>query len=209
MIAALLLAAVSTVLWAAPEQSGFLDSYPPLQADASMAGVQRWESPSFDRAKYTRVIIEPITIFIAADSKYKGIDADDLKTLADGFRTALIDALEPDYPVVEKAGSGTLVARLAITNVKLKKKKRGLLGYTPVGMVVTAAKDAAGKRIELVDAGIEAELVDAMTGDQLAVVVDRPPLSGEQGEPESWAAIQARLQSYARRFRERMDAARK
>ena len=120
----------------------------------------------------------------------------------------LVDELEPTYPVVSKAGPGTMVVRLAITDVKMKKKKRGLLGYTPIGIVVTAAQDAAGARVSLVDAGIEGELLDALTGERLAVLVDKGlKASKDKDEKLSWDDIDQRLRFYAKRFRARLDAA--
>lgn len=192
----------------AEQSSGFLQDYPTLTPVADVPGASRWEKPGFKRGDYDRVIIAPITIFIAEDSPYKGLDADQLKSLSDGLKSALTDALEPDIAVVDKPSKGTLAVRLAITKVKLNEKERGLLGYTPIGFVVTSAQQAAGHGVELVDAGIEGELLDAVSGERLVVVVDNAPLAGEDGEKEdSWSAIQARLKIYAERFRQRMDEA--
>jgi hypothetical protein len=58
--------------------------------------------------------------------------------VTNNFRKALIKHLEPAYPVVDTNGQDVLELRLAITNVVAEKKKRGLLGYTPVGFVIGA-----------------------------------------------------------------------
>ena len=44
--------------------------------------------------------------------------------------------------MVNKAGPGVLYLRAALTNVKVAKKKRGVLGYTPIGFVATSVAHA-------------------------------------------------------------------
>jgi len=200
----------STVLLAispvyADQNSGFLDSYPPLKPDTDRPGAMIHESAGFDRSRYSKVMISPITLFLHPKSEYQGIEPDQLKALADGFYSALVDALEPDFPVVDKPGPGVLVARLAITNIKVKKKKRGLFSYTPIGLAASAVKSSAGASIIIKDANLEVELLDSETGKQLAVLVDRSPLEDKTGQPgQSWDAIQKTLDFYASRFRNRM-----
>jgi len=191
-----------------PSTTDFIDGDVVLQKDADKAGAYRYESPGLDLSSYDRVIIAPVEIWIHPKSKYKGSSPDDLKLISDTFINSLVSELEPAYPVVSKAGPGTMLVRLAITDVKMKKKKRGLLGYTPIGIIVTAAKDVAGSRVSLQSAGIEAELLDAQTGERLAVLVDKGlKAPKDKKEKLSWDDIDQRLRFYAKRFRARLDAA--
>jgi hypothetical protein len=110
---------------------------------------------------------------------------------------------------VSKPGACVLGLRLAITNVHAKKKKRGLLGYTPVGIVATAAKRSIkGQSIDLVNATIEAEMLDTESNERLGALVDSGPHSPEdkKEKKKSWEEVEAVLKFYAKRFRERMDA---
>jgi len=210
MLLGLFTSAVMSPAWAkdAPSTTDFIEGDVALQKDADKAGAYRYESPGLDLSNYDRVIIEPVEIWIHPKSKYKGASPDDLKLISDSFVNSLISELEPAYPVVSKAGPRTMVVRLAITDVKLKKKKRGLLGYTPIGMIVTAAKDMAGSRVSLQSAGIEAELLDAQSGERLAVLVDKGlKAPKDKKEKLSWDDIDQRLRFYAKRFRARLDAA--
>lgn len=190
--------------------SGFLEDYPAFEQDKDRPGALVYFQPGLDLKPYTKIIIDPIEIWYAPNSKYKGIKPDDLKALTDAFRMALINELEPDYPVVNKTGPGVLGIRLAITNVHVKKKKRGLLGYTPVGLVVTTGIALAGKNINLMDATIEAELLDSQTNERLGVLIDEQSASPEKKKKNktSWEEIENTLKFYAKRFRERMDAER-
>ncbi len=189
--------------------SGFLDKYPDLKPDKDRAGAHIYEKPGYDLSAYTKVMIDPITIFIDPNSKYKGIDPDELMILAHSFRETIIQNLEPEYPVVGQQGAGVLRMRIAITNVKLKKKKKGLFSYTPIGMVASGVQSSAGKNINLVKASIEAELIDGKTGEQVGVLVDTQPHKGGEDEKPSWDTIQKTFEFYAKRFRQRMNEARK
>ncbi len=187
--------------------SKFIDNMPQLAQDPDRAGAMVWTRPDVDRSAYTKIMIEPITIFISPDSEYQDIDPDELKALADGFSETLIRTLEPEIAVLNKAGPGVVYMRVALTNVKLAKKKRGLLGYTPVGLVVTAAKDITGARISMKEAAVEIEMLDSVTGERLGVLVDRAPTAAGE-EKLSWDAINQVFKFYAERFKARMQVSR-
>ena len=93
------------------------------------------------------IIIDQPEIFIAADSKYKGMSPDEMKILADTFRSVMQDAFVEKYQLAASPGANTLQMRSAITNVHLKKKGRSILGYTPVGLVVGTAKASVARRV--------------------------------------------------------------
>lgn len=210
-LAAALLAAALAVggaTAAAGEYSGFLDGYPDLETVEGAPGVEGWENPAYDPSRYQRVMLDPVIIYLHPDSEDKGIDADTMKAVSDGLHQALVEVLEPAYPVVTHPNDATVQVRIAVTGVKMKKKSRGLLGYTPIGFVVTAAQDAAGKRIELDEAGLEIEVLDANTGERQLVAVMADALKGDDGRKAgSWDAVEARLKALAERFRARLEAA--
>jgi hypothetical protein len=208
IISSLLLAGAALSI-AAPQHvlaaSGFIEQMPALVPDADRPGAMVWFKPGLDRAAYQKIVIEPITIFISPDSEYQGLDADALKALSDGFASTLTHTLEPEIPVLNTGGPGTTHLRAALTNVKLVKKKRGLLGYTPVGFALTVAQDVAGARISLKEAVLEVEMLDAATGERLGVLVDRAPASGA-GDNLTWDAINQTFSFYAQRLKARMQS---
>ena len=186
--------------------SEFIEDMPELSQDPDRAGAMIWESPDFKRADYTRVMIEPITVYISPESKEKGLRADELKALADGFVEAVTISLEPEVPVVSQPGPGVLYIRAALVDVKMDNKKRGLMGYTPIGFVVTAAANAAGERLILTDAVLEVEVLDSVNGERLGVLTDKAPSSAD-GQDLSWDSISQTLTYYADRFKQRMQIA--
>lgn len=200
----LLLAAVLGFQLNAVRASDFIENMPELTQDPDRSGAMIWLKPGLDRSVYTRVMIEPITIFISPDSEYKGLDANNLKTLADGFQEAITKTLEPEVPVVNQGGKGVLYVKAALSNVKLAKKRRGLLSFTPIGLVVHAAEDAAGADISLKDAVLEIETLDAVSGERVGVLVDKAPETGN--EKLSWDSITSTFKYYAERFKTHIQA---
>ncbi len=197
---------VPGVVWAQGEYSGFLDDYPAMEQDADRPGAMIWRKPGLDLGKYDRVLIEEITMFLDAKSKYKGMKPDRMKAITDAFRHVLTNELEPEYPTVSKPGPGVLWVRLAVADVRLAKKKRSILNFTPAGFALRAIQDAAGTTVLLQSATLEAEMLDSHTGERLAVLVDRQS-AATGSKVASWDTLNETLVFYAKRFRSRLDKA--
>lgn len=187
-------------LVSAAELSGFLINYPKLAKDPDVAGANVWMSSPTALQAYDRVRLEPVEIWIHPDSAYKGIEPDEMKLLTDSFMNVLAEKLEPEYPLVMKSGQNVLGVRIAITNINLQKKKRNLFGYTPIGFAATTAMEAAGKRVSLKDAIVEAELYDTSNDKRLVVVVLDSKIVSDQYSNEkelSWENVEQSLEIFA------------
>jgi len=198
--------------WAAepPKLSKFIENPATLAPKSGMEGVWYWNKSGVKFKDYNKVLLADIEIFLAPDSEYDGINANQMKALSDSMRAVMIDALEPDYPMVSKPGSGVIVARIAITNVHLGKEKHQLGKYTPVGLLFGGAKKIAGKsktNFSLKGASVEAEMFDAQSGERLAIRIDTKPLRSLKGKTKemSWDAIEESLKVYGKRFREGVE----
>lgn len=163
--------------------------------------IQRW-------ADYKAILIDQPEIFIAADSKYRGAKGDQLKQLADVARLSVIERLEAaGAAVADEPGPDVLYMRWAITDLYLKKKKRGLLSYTPAGFVIHATKQAVvrdlWKKINIVEFAIEIEITDFVTGEVLGAAVSRQQgLRRERDQDEdlvTWQELDALFNSVGER----------
>ena len=202
----IVLGMISLPATAAENYSGFIDNYPELRADPDRPGASLYEKPGFDRSAYGKVMFSPITIFMHPESEYQGLDPDQISALSTGFIDILIEELEPDIPVVDKPGKGVLVARIAITNLRAKKKDRVVFSLIP-GLSIRAGQKSAGKNLKLNDAVLEIEVLDGETGERLAVLVDSQALADKKGNAEqSWAGIESSLKFYAKRFKARLES---
>ena len=204
--------AFTSQAWGAgqPKLSDFVMSpAPEMQPIPEMEGAWFWNKPGLEFKNYDKIFLEDIEIFLAPDSKYKGINANQMKALSDSMRAVMVAALEPEYPVVSKAGPGVLVARLAITNVYLDKPKHKFGQYTPIGLLASGLKGIAGvpKNFSIRNASVEAEMFDFEIGERVAVRVDTSPLRSLNEDPDelTWEAIEESLKVYGKIFRERVD----
>lgn len=159
------------------EDSGFLSDYSKLTAAGQATAADRIyiQDGLFDRAgQFQGIFVDQPEIFIASDSKYKGISPDDMKAIADAMRASIMQALQGDFLVLAAPKEGGLTLRVALTNVHLQKKKRGLLSYTPVGFVVhgvSAALEGVMTKVNLTGADIELELEASTTSEALAMAI--------------------------------------
>ena len=195
---------------AAPQMSGFLLNYPLMKPVQGEAGAWAWDSPEANLAAYDRVMFDPVEIWLAADSEYKGIAPDQMKVLSDSLISMITEELEPDFPVVTQPGPGVLRIRLALTNVKLKKKRR-VVSYLPIGLAVSGVRRLSGRmnNVQLQATSLEAEMLDSVSGRRIAVRIDNAPggrpMDAGSTESMSWDALEDTLQFYARRLRTRLE----
>jgi len=205
-------AAFGSVLAQDLQYSDFLSDYSQLKksSDKYMDYTYVAADAPAKMANYTAVMIDQPEIFVAANSKYKGMKPDDMKVLADAFRTSMAQSLSANYMIVDQPGPNVLYVRFAISNIQLKKKKKGLFSYTPIGLVVGAAKSAMTsdftKKIDLKGLTIEMEILDSTSEEQLAALLQTR--SEKKDEPVSWAELEALIAVYSQRVRCKLDNAR-
>ena len=136
-------------------------------------------------------------LYYAQDSKDKDISADEMTEINKDLHGALVDALGKHFDIVMKPGSDTMLMNVAVTNIKLKHKKRGLLGYTPIGLVATTAGNIAGKRLVIGHASLQGEFVDGVSGDKLAIFQVDQVKNLDDKKQLSWKDVQLTLQDMA------------
>lgn len=126
-------------------------------------------------SQYRSVFVDRPNVRLSAASGYQGAKPDDLAAVADLMRETMTSQLEADgYRVVNEPGPGVLTVRLALSDLALRKKKRGLFAYTPVGAIIKAGTDATKDMMDKYDITsmtLEAELADSESQELLAQVV--------------------------------------
>ena len=193
--------------------SGFLDNYEQLEPAEDVWLNYVYTGPDFRPkvAGTTAFMLEQPEIFIAPDSKYKGMKPDDMKMLADSLRAVFGETLAEKYQIAASPGPNTLIFRMALTNVHMKKKGRGLLGYTPVGFVASGAKKALMNdfvdNIMLTEVVWEAEILDSQTGERYGALIIGLGDKENKKEFTSWDQLMAALEVGAQRVLCRIDNA--
>ena len=139
-----------------PGQAGFLSDYSNLEEVDDNHLVYL----SGNAGNYSKFIIDPVAMLYRQPEEKRIFSDEELEDLQVHFKTAVIEALTEDdgYPVVEVAGPGTARLRIGITDVDDTIGALNITIYTKI--------TGAG----LGGAAFEGELVDSMTGEQIAAV---------------------------------------
>jgi hypothetical protein len=139
-----------------PEQTGFLSDYSKLVRDED----GQWLYTESRTAQYSRFLIEPISVLIEpkGEAKFTPAEIEELKA---HFVSKMTLALTKNdgYEVVSEPGPGVASFRLAITEIDASIAALNLSIYTK----------ATGAGLGGIAA--EGEIVDSMTGEQLAAAI--------------------------------------
>jgi len=189
------------------EYAGFLSDYSQLKADAVLGE----EAQTYARAdaeknlhKYVAIIIDPIAVYVLTDADDSQMPDDDSVTLDDYFRYELIDAVADVFPVVDEPGPLVLRLRAAIVGVDIGAEVTG----------VADENEPLPRAIDIGKVGIELELLDSESGEQIAAMVDRAHLGAgavvetkDFSKDEKYALAVEAFDGWADRLREFLDEA--
>ena len=159
-------------------------------------------------AKYTALMIDQPEVLISQGSDYKGAKPVDLEAIAELMRKDVTDAMKAGgYGVVDTPGPNVLYLRLAITDLALARKKRGVLAYTPVGFVLKAGVDATRDMMEKYDilgVNVQGQYADSVSKEVLAEFVG---VRGNNGQRMTFDQLESDMKGAASRLRCRVDNA--
>ena len=115
--------------------------------------------------------------------------------------------------MVVEPGPNVLYMRIALTNLYLKKKKRGIMGYTPVGALVQVGSDAMKgmmSKVDIIEMALQAELLDSQSEEVLAAMVikrgaRKDKKTGQKLARMDFDEFRAVLREYGARFSCRLE----
>ncbi len=139
-----------------PGQAGFLSDYSNLEE----VDENHLVYVSGNIGNYSKFIIEPVAMLYRQPEEKRIFDDEELEDLKVHFKTAIIEALTEDdgYQVVEVAGPGTARLRVGITDVD------DTIGVLNISIYTKITGAGLG------GAAFEGEVVDSITGEQIAAV---------------------------------------
>jgi hypothetical protein len=184
--------------------TGFLTDYKRLQPAPGGDGVECWRSASMDVKHYDKMMISRIVVSIAPPKDKDAeqtIDPSDLKTLTDYFHGSLAKAIKPHMQLVDKAGPGVVVMRIALTHLVPTTVSESVAGtLIPFAFVAEAGAGVAtgrpaGATPYMGETGMEMQFRDGASGAVLAECRDTEVgrkyagevNSGTAGAAQTWA----------------------
>jgi uncharacterized protein DUF3313 len=195
---------------AGKEFSGFLKDYSNLKPNPNVDG----NALTFVNAnqqknlhKYIAMIVDPVQVYLASDADESKLPEKARGVGARYFHNALIGAVSGAFPVVDQPGTLVLRLRSAIIGVDVG-------GEVPAADKPANPDDTLDRFVNIGKVGVEMELVDSETGEQIAAMVDRENLGAgaEIGavnfsRQEKWAAAREAFDGWAHHVREFLDSA--
>ena len=137
--------------------NGFLSDYSKLQKNPRYEGSRIYSNPETSLKKYSRFIINPVQVRLSSLGTNRSADPEKLHEISQYAHQQFVSALQSNgYPVVTSPGPGTLILRSALTEVAPSAfKTRSFLMNVSLG-----------------GASIEAEFVDALSGEIIIAVME-------------------------------------
>lgn len=156
--------------------SGFLGDYSMLEKGPKGMADYVYFDHNADWSKYTKIYIENIDLWKSndPDSPLGKLSPDDQQMLVNFLHTAVANALEKDFEIVDKAGPDTLVIHGAITDTGKSWPVVNLVSTVyPAALVLSLGKQAlTGTAAFVGKVRIEAYFTDGVTGQRVAAIVD-------------------------------------
>jgi hypothetical protein len=172
--------------------TGFLSDYSKLQkeSDTSMRYVNTQAAPS-----YTGFIIDPVEVRLYSDEKAKGkITDEQLRDLTGYMHSKIREAIQDaGLKIAYQPAAGVARIRAALTNIE----KTDAINILPQASLLGAGVGGAS---------MEAEIVDSMTSQQIAAVLQsgkgsRVPFTN-LGD---WTAAKGVMDQWAKNFQKKLE----
>jgi hypothetical protein len=137
--------------------NGFLSDYSKLQQNPRYQGSKIYTNPEIPLKNYSRFIVNPVQVRLSSIGAHRGADASKQQEISQYAHQQFVSALQTGgYEVVTNPGPGTLILRSALTEVAPSElKPRSFL-----------------MNISLGGASIEAEFIDALSGEVVVAVTE-------------------------------------
>jgi hypothetical protein len=189
--------------------SGFLADYARLKPVEGVDGLSRFVDKSVNLSGFTKLLIEPVQIYLVPNPEYRGLQPDALKRMTDAFQSAFIDATSGGYQIVTAPGADVLRVRLAITGVQAVAPPLNPTDFIPIKALFNFARARAGDAPQIAEISAELEVLTPDNRQVAAAVATRKSDKDlAQSDMIRWADLQPIVTSWAKNFRVGLDAAR-
>jgi len=185
--------------------SGFLSKYDALKQspifENTLVYVKQDDAKNIH--KYFAVIVEPVEIYAATNADTTKIPDRGRTALAAYFQNDITRAVSDAFPIVNEPGPLVLRLRTALIGVDTSSQASGEKG-----------DDALEHGVDIGKVGVEMEMVDSVTGEQIVAAVDRQNLgqgavvgSVNFSRDQKFEAAREAFDGWAARLRDFLDSA--
>jgi len=193
--------------------SGFMSDYSMLRRGDEGEAISVYWNDEADFNVYTKMLIEPVTIWANPDSELSEVPADERQELANAFHAALQDALSEDFEIVRVPGPNTIRLRVALTEAVASSPVRDTIStYVPQARLISTVLTLGSDTKAFVgQARAEGEARDALSGVLLVAGIDQRAGTKALGGNtfDSWGDVREAFEAWAVQFRDNLRKRRK
>lgn len=195
----------------APVRSGFLSDYSKLKPVDGLEGTERYINRAAPIGSASKLYLDPVEVFVAADGAYKGVQPATLNRIAESFKQALVnEAGKGGYQIVDAPGPDVLRVRLAITGMQPVSPGLGVTDFIPIKALYNAGRAVSGHAPRTAEMSAELEVLNG-AGEQVAIAVvsRKSDKNLAQGDSITWNDLVPIVGAWAKQFRNGLDELRK
>lgn len=180
--------------------SGFLGSYDELTAGGENLALHAYVKPGLSFAEYSQIMFDDPEVLLSDETRQK-VDEEDIAAVL-AIAAKAKESFREVIEVTNLPGPGTLPVRWAITDLRPASKANIVTGLVPQARLVTTALGKGTDTYFFVGRiGVEAEVVDSVTGERLIAGVDTRIGANAIGNVGStWSDVEDAFAFWADRF---------
>ena len=190
----------------ATQQTGFLKDYSQLQPGAKDQALLVYFNPNARWSQYTKVMIEPVTVWGDAGS---GVSVQDQQQLCSYYYKKLNEDLSQKFQIADRPGPGVMTVRVALTDpTTATPVLRTVSVVVPQARLLNSVANlATGSYAFVGSAQSEGEVLDSQTGERLAAAVDKQSggLSIKNANVWQWGDAENAMDLWAQRTADRLS----
>ena len=193
--------------------SGFLSDYSMLRYGGDGQAISVYWNDQVDFNSYTKMLIEPVTIWTNPDAEFNEVPAEERQELANAFHAALQETLSEDFEIVRAPGPNTIRLRVALTEAVASSPVLDTIStYVPQARLISTVLTLGSDTKAFVgQARAEGEARDALSGVLLVAGIDQRAGTKALGGNtfDSWGDVREAFEAWAVQFRDNLRKRRK
>jgi len=208
-----MLAACATYQARETTPAGFLGDYSMLKEGGEGRALLVYVDPKADFKAYNAVMMDPVKLYASGKHEMDKLTPEDRQKILNYADAAIREQLANDYTLVSKAGPGVMRLRTAITEAEDANVTMDTIStIVPIGLAFSGlVAIGRGEWNFTGSAGIEAEMLDSVSGKRLFAAVDRrtgAKVTGKADKFDDWRTVKNAIDYWAGKMRERLAEAR-
>ncbi|NOQ77022.1 MAG: DUF3313 family protein [Methylococcaceae bacterium] len=195
------------------EPAGFLGNYSMLKEGEGDQALLIYHHPDLNNVckKYNKVLLEPITMWVKAESSVADVSAEDQQNLKRYLHQSIKKALSSDYRFVNQPGAGVIRIRAAITEAEGSSVALDTLTSIHPGTVALSGLKqlAFGSGTFVAETAVEFSIEDSITRVSLFRGVDKRA-GGKNWTKKfnTWGKVEASYDYWAEKLKTRLSECR-